>query len=522
MRSPGGRVRGPDGLTDGERYARRSALDTRIVRHGCLTSFCKRAWDIIEPGRPFAWNWHMEVVCREGLEPISRGELKRLVICVPPRTTKSTLVSVLWPAWDWLENPWRAYMGIAKVKDLAGTHSRQMRQIVNSRWYQAIRAKRIEADPTLTQWIVKKDQNIKTNFVNSQGGARLALGIGDAVTGKGGDIQIIDDPLDAKEVVNGSAVQVANRLIECNNTVDIVLPTRLNSPAESARVIVMQRLAYDDPAGMKIRAGGWKVLNFPMEYEPDHESGTEHDIRTEPGELLFPARFPREVVEAYKVDLGARHYEAQYQQRPSPGQGALFRRAWFQNVFTWDPQRPKMSFDRVIMSVDAAFKGKVDSDFVAITVWGFKGPDSYLLGIVHDRMNYPETREAIKRTWGQFPFCNAVVIEDKANGPALVAELRKELPGVIPFNPGQNSKAVRANAAALYWEAGNVFVPTADHCPKIGTLIEEHIRFQDGVIHDDLVDSASQALLFQHHNEVTTAKDVVNRLAFLRTMGRGR
>ena len=475
-----------------------AALDEAILRKtdDDLAAFVVRAWELVEPGVPLIWNWHIDEICN-ALRKVP-SETLDLVICIPPGCMKSLLVSVFWPAWLWLHRPNERLICFANDGDLASRDSRKMRTIVKSPWYKGL-VEEMHARYCTPLWGIAKDQDSKVNFETTDAsnrmlGARACLSLGAKVTGKRCDGMIIDDPLDAKEVITGSPSQVRRRLTEINNTIEKVLPTRLNNPKTSWRVMIMQRLHVDDPAQRAIAAGATNLV-FPMRYDPDHPQASPVDPR-QPNELLIPERFDDAFDEMMRSQnkLGARHYHAQYAQRPDQDAGGLFKRRWFQRRFAFDPMRAK--WDRVEISVDASFKNTDGTDYNVLQAWGVKDGDFYLLDQVRDRMDYPELKAALRDFSNKWRRARAVVIEEKANGAALIADLRKDpkrvsKPTVIAFVPTA-SKLARAELAADYWSAGRCILP--ESAPWVDDFIDELLSFPGGS-HDDQVDGMSQMML---------------------------
>lgn len=482
-------------------------LDALAIRH--LADFVRYAWPIVEPGRPLVWNWHLDIIC-DALERQARSEpdCRRIVICIPPGTAKSLLVSVFAPAWRWLHEPEHRALFFANDDDLVIRDSRRTREIITSAWYRRLVA--IVAESTGTEpWELAFDQNQKANFENSRRGFRQCKSIGSTITGKRGDAIVIDDPLDAKATVNGSTSQVAARLEEVNNTIEVVLPSRVNDLATATWTLIMQRLHPDDPAGRALREGGWKVIQIAMEFDPDDPLNHPDDPRTQPGELMFPAKFPAEALATLQAKLGARHYGSQYQQRPSVVTGEVFRREWFTRRYVSDPLRLAASMDEVAITVDCTFKRSDASDYVVMQVWGRKRGQFTLLDQVRGRMTYPETRRALLDLVARWPRAVLKLVEEKANGAALIDDLRMHVHGLVAYDP-KVSKEARAQVIAPLFEAGNVLLPDASIAPWVGEFVEEFISFPNA-LHDDQVDATSQLLLRWSGEEGQSAVEDIKR-----------
>ena len=253
--------------------------------------FIERAWHVIEPGTVYKHNWHIDAMA-EHLEAVQKEQIRRLIINVPPGASKSTVVGVFFPMWLWgpMEKPATRILGVAHEQTLGVRDNLKCRRLVQSEWFQ-------ERWPVA----ITPDQNEKLNFENTETGFR-AVATPSNITGRRGDLVIIDDPI---------SVENANSVVErekVNLWFAESLPTRLNDPAKSAIVLVMQRVHEDDPTGMILAKNwGWEHLMIPMEFEPERKCYTStgwEDPRKTPGELFFPERFPQSVVDEYRKTLG--------------------------------------------------------------------------------------------------------------------------------------------------------------------------------------------------------------------------
>lgn len=479
-----------------------------------LRAFVLRAWDIVEPGTPLVWNWHLNLLCDELVRV--PDEVQDLVINIPPGFMKSLLVSVLWPAWRWLQYPHERLLTFANKEDLASRDSRRMRTVIQSHWYKRL-VHLMHKHHGVTLWKLAHDANEKVSFDNVVGdpagprdkggekllGGRRANAIGSKLTGHRCIGMIIDDPLDAGDVAVGSPEQVRAKVANANDHIEKKLPTRMALPgtARTWRVIIMQRLHTDDAAGRALAKGARSIV-LPMRYNPEHPYAYELDPRTAPGELLCPALADDAFDADIKDKLGPSHYAAQYDQSPVKGQGGLFRSEWFGRRFDFDAQR-ETKWDNFEIHIDATFKKGDDTDYVAIGAIGWKGGDMYVCHVINRRMSFVELKQALVDMLAMYPRTRAVVIEDKANGPALVSELeharKARLPGtghpwrgpVVAFNPNPwGSKYARAQVAAQFWEAGRCWLPSS--APWVDAWVDQHLTFPGGA-NDDMVDVGSQA-----------------------------
>ncbi len=294
-----------------------------------------------------------------------------------------------------------------------------------------------------------------------------------------------DDPHNIKQIESDTVRQGAV------DWWDQVMSTRINDPRIGARVVIMQRSHEYDLAGHLIEQGGYEVLRLPVEYEPKFHCTTSigfQDPRTEEGELLCPARFTRADVNALKRSLRSYGSAAQLQQRPAPLEGGVVKRTWWR----YYRERPK-TFDEVLLSLDCTFKALDESDFVVGQAWGRVGPDKYLLDQMRGRMTFTKTVNAFLDLVDRWPDAHAKLIEDKANGSAVLDVLSSRISGLIAVEP-QGGKLARAQAISPEMEAGNVYIPDPALNPWVNDYIEEWALFPNGA-HDDQVDATSQALL---------------------------
>lgn len=438
-----------------------------------LLEFVEQAWKVVEPASPFVSGWHIEAIC-EHLEAVTRGEIRQLLINMPPRHMKSLAVSVFWPVWTWTQNPAFRWLFASYAQSLSTRDSLKCRRLIESPWHQQ-------------KWghlyRLADDQNLKMRFDNTATGYRIATSVGGLTTGEGGDAVVVDDPHNVLEALSDLKRERALTWW------DQSMSTRLNDPATGVKVIVMQRVHERDLSGHVLEQGGYEHLCLPARYEPTtYVTGIGwQDPRTEHDELLWPARFSEQDIAALERSLGSYAAAGQLQQRPSPGSGGVLKRDWWQ-FYT---EMPK-SFDKMVLSWDMTFKDTKGSDFVVGQVWGRIGADAYLLDQTRARLDFPATLKAFQSQVLKWPDATAKYVEDKANGPAVIAMLRRIIAGITAVNP-QGGKEARAAAVSPVIESGNVYLPAPSIAPWIDGFIEECAAFPNGA-HDDQVDAMTQAL----------------------------
>lgn len=449
--------------------------------HSFLRDF---AWPVLQPATEFVDNWHIHAMC-EHLEAVTRGEIKRLLINMPFRLLKSTIVSQAWPAWEWIQAPSIQYLTASYAKDVATRDAVDSRRIIESEAYRAAWGR---------EFVMTSDQNVKTRYENDKKGSRVVTATDAAGTGFGGNRIIVDDPVSALEA--DSPVKLATSIEWWKGTAS----TRLNNPEADAIVVVHQRLNQEDLTGYILanEAGmGWEHLILPMRYDPALRKTTSlgwRDPRTKKGELLSPQRLGEDTVKEMERRLGTYHASAQLQQSPGSREGTIFKRKDWRFYHAW-PRDIFSQMDEIIWSWDCSFKENVGSDPVSGLCIGRKGADKYLLHRVNDTMSFSKTKAAIENSRAMLPFarkCIAVLIEDKANGPAVLDALEGSVPGLIAVTP-QGGKVTRANAVQPQHEAGNFFVPspTLAGFEWVNDWVELFAKFP-GVPHDDDVDAWTQ------------------------------
>jgi predicted phage terminase large subunit-like protein len=322
---------------------------------------------------------------------------------------------------------------------------------------------------------IRHDSASVTNWQTTDGGGMRTAGVGGPLVGSGAQLCVIDDP--HKNWEDAMSTEKRKRLIDWFNS---TLYTRLEPGA--SLIVVQTRWCKGDLTGYLTEEhdDDWKHISLPALAEEGDMLGRQE------GEALCPERFTKEDLEGIKAGIGSMMFAGLYQQRPAPAEGGIIKRGWWQRFST-----PPLDFDRVLMSWDMTFK-KTGSSWVVGQVWGRKGPNAYLLDQVRDKLDFPSTLMAVRRLSEKWPEAKEKLIEDAANGPAVISVLRKELPCVLAVPP-RGSKESRLTAIAPLVEAGNVYLPTVDLAPWIDDFIEEISMFPNGA-NDDMADSAAQAL----------------------------
>lgn len=435
-----------------------------------LAQFVRQAWPIVEPETELEWNWHHDAIC-EHLEAVTAGQIRNLLINVPPRHTKSRITSVMWPAWQWIRRAAHQWLCASYAAQLSTRDSVFCRQIIKSPWYQRYWGDRVK---------LSLDQNVKTKFTNRAGGHRIATSVGGAATGEGGDTIICDDPHNLQEIHSKPMREAAVTWW------DQVMTSRLNDPKTSSRVVIMQRGHSKDLAGHILAKGNYDHLE--LQATADHPtvvcmpvSGKEVD--NPEGALLWPDRFGREELDQLQQDLGSWAYAAQYQQRPVPEGGGIFKTEWWQ----YYDHLPEVI--REVHSWDTAFKEKEENCY-SVCIHIAECQEGYFLrNVWRGRPDYPTLKRMAIELY-ELDNPSAVLIEDKASGQSLIQDLRRTTMPVIAIKVDRD-KVARGWAASPTVEAGRVFLPR--EAPWIPSFLEEMAAFNFGEF-DDQVDAFTQVI----------------------------
>lgn len=417
----------------------------------------------------------------DALVDVAEGGTDRLMWFMPPQEGKSQRVSRWFPLWMLLRNP-DLRIGIASYE--LG---------VARRWGRSIRNE-IKAHPELGL-TVRRDTSAAHEWeLEGHTGGVFCTGVGGPLTGRPIDLMIIDDPVKGRAEADSEAYRETAK-DWWQETVSARLGER------TPIVLIMTRWHEADLAGwlMTEHPDTWRVVNIPALAEHDPAKGETDPLGREPGEWLISAR-GRTVAgwEQRRIDFGERGFTALCQGRPSPAEGAVLKRGWWQIYRRpMATERPDgsmwcLDMDEVVQSWDMTFKDTKGSDYVVGGVLGRKGPKVYLLDLVRDRMDFPTTCRAFEAVTAKWPQARAKLVEDKANGPAVIAELSGRIGGIIAVEP-RGSKLARASAVSPYVEAGNVFLPDPAVAPWVGAFVEECAGFPNGA-HDDQVDMVTQGL----------------------------
>ncbi len=438
-----------------------------------LMAFTEFAFGVVRPGVPFKSNWHLEAVT-EKLSQVACGNVRRLIITLPPRTLKSLCASVAMPAWFLGHYPWERVVVVSYSDVLARSHANDFRLLVNHPIYQA----------TFPAMCLERDTD--REITTTKRGKRIATSIEGTLTGLGGNLIIIDDPLKLGDAMSES---VRARVIEWYRS---TLLSRGDDKTATRIVVVMQRVHQNDLVGYLQEQGGFDVLNFPAiaQRSETYDLGDGRIHTRQKGELLHPDHEPAHVLTELKREMGPIAFSAQYQQTPIPPGGTIIKRKWLTTYDTVNRQ----SGDRIVMSWDIALSEAESGDYSACVVLLIRKEVFYILEVIRGRFPFDTLKRTVmevKRRYGT----STLLIEDSPISRGLIQSLREQSVNVTIYKPDTDKRA-RVIAQSDLFAGGSVRFPR-----RAGWLEEftaELLAFPGR--HDDQVDALTQGLAWGRHS----------------------
>jgi len=464
-------------------------------------NFFGPAWQEIEPTTPLIRNWHISLLCDElqaQAERINGGKKKEydIIVNIPPRSLKSTIVSRLFPPYVWSRFPQQRFLTASHSKELALEHAVDSRSLILTPWYQRHWG---------NMFTMTGDQNVKSFYRNDHRGYRMAVSVGSSGIGKGANWEIFDDPNDPKS--DESEVKRWNVI----NWYLKVMYSRLNNQTIDMRVVVQQRTNEQDLTGYLLAnyPTAFKLFCFPGEESANVSPPEVHKHYV--NGLFFPERFTREVLQDYRRNLRG-EYAGQIQQTPAPEEGNMFKRNWWR---FWRPRGSNLpdvkikigtedffcktidlpdQFEDKILSWDMSLKGGKENDPSCGDVWARTNVDYFLIDEVHGQFNDLECEIEVLAQKRKHPDTSIVLIEDAAAGVVVIRRLKTKISGVLEEKVQEKGpKKTRAKPFAAVSESGNVYLPHPFIAPWVNNWIDELCVFDRGT-HDDRVDTGSQAI----------------------------
>jgi len=447
----------------------------RTYFKGCrenFSFFIREAFKVINPGTKFICNWHIDLICHY-LDGIYSGKIKRLIINIPPRSLKSTIVSVCWPAWLIGNNPSKRIICASYSQQLSDKLAVESRHLLKSSFFS-------EVFPKVK---IVADQNKKNKFIVSDRGFRFSTSVGGTTTGEGGDVLILDDPHNALDVYSPKKRE------KTINWFQQSFLSRLDDKKNGSIVIVMQRLHHQDLTGFLLENNlhEWEILKIPIIADEDIRFQFDGRIYEYiKNELLHPQRDSFEEIEKLRNAMGSHIFNAQYMQNPLALGGGMIKSSWL-NYYQDFPQ----DLGEIIQSWDTAIKSGDNNSYSVCSTWKTTKGKFFLLDIYRERIEYPELKKKIIELYEKWKPIK-VLIEDKASGQALLQELRQDH-WSIPLVAIQvhRDKFTRFASATTLFESGRVMLPKNGHWRT--EYEQELLSFPNGS-NDDQVDSTAQYL----------------------------
>lgn len=443
-----------------------------------LHAFTQKCFAILNPGTFWHSNWHQEAISYQ-LEKVRRGLCRRLIITLPPRSLKSHFGSVALPAYVLGHDPSKKIICVSYSQDLAGKHASDFRRLMESDWYRLIFPG------------VRLTKNTAGEIETDRGGFRLTTSVDGTLTGRGADLIILDDPMNANDGYSKAAREATNRWYSRT------LITRLDDPSRGAIILIMQRLHEDDLVGYLRRTDGWDILNLPAIAQEDIDvllSDTKA-LHWKKGELLHPSRLPTAELDSFKQNMGTDNFNAQFLQAPIPDTGNFLKRDW---IKFYDIPPVAQSGDQVVQSWDTAMKAGVNNDYSVCLTFRIRNRNEYYLtDVLRKRLEFPDLLKVVLPHSQKFR-ADVVLIEEQASGISFVQMAKQAgVQGVLGLKP-RGDKETRMRNASPKIEGGSLILPRT--APWLDDFLLEFLAFPRGR-HDDQMDALAQLLNWRINQE---------------------
>tara|TARA_R110002051_G_scaffold324662_1_gene423013 strand:+ start:438 stop:1883 length:1446 start_codon:yes stop_codon:yes gene_type:complete len=459
----------------------RFALEKKLCEIS-FYEFFKKAWHIVEPSIELSTNWHHKYLCdilQEEAERIiaNKPKTRDIIINIPFRSTKSLLVTVMFPVWAWIKNPKFRFITASYSADLSIEHATRSRDIITATWFK---------DRWGDIFHIKKDQNLKARYENNFLGVRRATSVGGTVTGQGGDFLLVDDPVSPQHAA--SEVEREN----ANEWYRTTFYSRLNNPLTGIRIIIMQRIHDNDLSGFLLGNGNSRLkynhICIPAELSDDLKPKILKDNYDEDG-LFWKDRFSRDILDDYKQALGTYGYAGQLMQTPTPLNSGMIRSDWFK-IDQYKHTTEQTAVDFVI---DPAYTANEKNDPSALLAYTFKDNKWQIIDCVNVYKEFPELVKFIPQWVAKNGYTNRsrVYVEPKASGKSIVQTLKKETGlNVREDKPPSKDKVARVQDISASLETGRVSLLKGDWNEE---FLQQLVKFPSAK-HDDMVDCLVMAI----------------------------
>ena len=437
-----------------------------------LSSFLQKCFQAVDGGSTYSHNWHIDAIAHH-LEQVERGEITRLIITMPPRSLKSISASVAFPAWLLGRNPRKRILAVSYSESLAEKFARDCQSVMQSAWYRLC----------FPGTRIAQGRSARNDYETTLGGGRYSTSVGGSVTGRGGDIIVIDDPHKPEDATSD---------VKRRSVINWFRSTQLswlNDPKTGPIILIQQRVHEEDLAGVLLEKGGWVHLDLQAiaEEKTVIDLGNGRHVTRQEGDLLHADRLPRNLLDRRRDELGSYVFAAQYQQRPAPLGGGLVKWDWFQ---TYDDPPDRRPGDHLVQSWDTASKAEEANDYSVCTTWLVRRQNAWLLDVFRQKLEFPELRRRLIHHAGQWR-PSLILIENVGSGTHLMQDLKQttryNICGIVP----KMDKETRLLAVSPVIESGRIVIP--EEAPWLADLQRELTVFPKGK-NDDQVDSITQFL----------------------------
>lgn len=427
----------------------------------------------------------------EHLEAVMAGQIKRLIINISPRTMKTLLTGVYFPAYWWLKKPHLKFIYCSYSFDIAKECSEQFRKVIKDDYYKLVQ----NTMEDLVDNPIELTKDTEKVIYNNYQGKRYTIGIGGSITGKGADVIILDDPLKASEADSKKVV------LKTNKFVGGTLISRFNpSSEEKALIVIQQRLRENDTSGYLIEEiGGFDRLVLPLLYTGVSPSSTKlgfKDWRKNVGDILVPELLDIDTIKKMEIEFTPFEFERQCQQNVKGTAGNVISNKYFKEYQNAPP------YESYILAADLAESVEDDACYTGIVIFGIYENKYYVVEVIEKKLRFEDQLVEVKNLLTKYPSCRHKLIEKKSMGPALIATLSKEYPGFIALEPKDygNQKEARLKATIPAFRDGKIYFPTKEACEKITILKDQLISFPL-CRNDDVMDAFCYGILWLERNE---------------------
>ena len=448
-----------------------------------------KIFNTLHPQKELIHNWHIKCILHH-LDAVEKGQIKRLIINMPPRSLKSICVNVYWSVKLLARNPSSKIISVSYSQELSNKHAQDVRFVMQSGWF----------NYCFPDALIARGNNTKQKFLTQSRGFRFATSVCGTLTGEGADFIIVDDPQTPQQVFSQKKRE------KINNWFDQTLVSRLNDRANGAIVVVSQRLHPNDLTGYLLKKGGWTVLTLPLIAPRNTKiSINNYEYKRKKNEVLNKTEFDKKTINDLKRELGHYGFMSQYQQNPQVLHSQIVKKDWFRR---YSRKELESIYDKMIIyqSWDCAIKVGKNSDYTVCITIGLYNNQYYLLNVLRKKYTYPHLKNAVIQMYDTYKPVT-IIIEDKASGQQLIQEIQEHSSHIhiVPYNP-KYDKVTRLVLITPLIESGNVFLPGEKAAKSWLPQFEEELLLFPIAEHDDQVDAFTQLIQWLQKQKATMNK----------------